>query len=151
MIQDTPFSLTSLPYANHVIRFPTHLSSASRADLEQTLAQAFLSLLDLVISTVRHDPDYPAGPPSYNVLITLEHLHLIPRRQEKHVLRETGERISINALGFAGMLLVKNGRELDAVKTEGVGDILRGVGLRSVHDLQVAGTSLEAADEDGQS
>jgi ATP adenylyltransferase len=99
-----------------------------------------------VISTIRHDPDYPAGKPSYNVVITLEHMHLIPRRQETHILQETGDELSVNALAFAGMLLVKSERELDAVKTEGVGKILRAVGLEGVHDLQVQGTSAEARD-----
>lgn len=68
-------------------------------------------------------------------------MHLIPRRQEAYTLGETGERVSVNALGFAGLLLVKSEEELEAVKKEGVGKILRGVGLESVHDLQVAGTS----------
>ena len=76
--------------------------------------------------------------------MTLEHIHVIPRKMENHVLHETGEKLSVNALGYAGMLLVKSEGELDAVKTEGVGPILKGVGLESVHDIQVAGTSLEA-------
>lgn len=106
---------------------------------------AFLSLLDLCVSTIRHDPDYPPGKPSYNVLISLEHMHLIPRRQEESsVLSQTGETLSINALGFAGLFLVKSEEELEAVKAEGIGKILRSVGLESVHDIQVAGTSAEA-------
>ena len=140
---DKPFSLTRLSYANHVFRFPSHFPSSTPSQLAQTLSQAFLYLLDLVISTIRHDASYPAGKPSYNVLVTLEHMHLIPRRQESHVLEETGEKMGINALGFAGMLLVKNEQELEAVRNEGVGNILRGVGLESVHDIQVAGTSLD--------
>jgi len=144
---DKPFAL-NLPYANHVFRFPPRLYSSSRDKMEMTLSQAFLSLLDLVISTVRHDPSYPVGSPSYNVIITLEHMHLIPRRWETYNLPETGDQLSVNALGFAGMLLVKSDPELEAVKAEGVGKILRGVGLESVHELQVAGTSAEAADTD---
>ncbi|KAJ7282976.1 ATP adenylyltransferase-domain-containing protein [Mycena rebaudengoi] len=142
---DTPFAL-NLAYANHVYRFPDRFYSYSAEKLEPVLEQAFFGLLDLVISTIRHDPDYPAGKPSYNVVITLEHMHLIPRRQETHILQETGDELSVNALAFAGMLLVKSERELDAVKTEGVGKILRAVGLESVHDLQVQGTSAEARD-----
>jgi ATP adenylyltransferase len=120
--------------------------SFSAEKLEPVLAQAFLGLLDLVISTIRHDPDYPAGKPSYNVVITLEHMHLIPRRREDHVLSETGDKLSVNALAFAGMMLVKSERELAAVQTEGVGKILRAVGLESVHELQVQGTAAEAKD-----
>ncbi|KAF8210649.1 HIT-like domain-containing protein [Mycena galopus ATCC 62051] len=117
---DTPFSLTNLTYANHVYRFPDRLYTFSAEKLEPVLAQAFLSLLDLVISTIRHDPLYPPGKPSYNVVITLEHMHLIPRRQEDHILAETGDKLSVNALAFAGMMLVKSERELAAVKTEGL-------------------------------
>jgi len=146
---DKPFSLTTLPYANHVYRFTSPTSSTSsipQSEVEATLANAFFSLLDLAISTVRHDPDYPPGPISYNVIMTLEHMHVIPRKRETHTLRETGEKLSVNALGFAGMLLVKSEVELEAVKKEGWGPILEGVGVKSVHDIQIAGTSLEAAD-----
>ena len=84
--------------------------------------------------------------------MTLEHMHVIPRRFETHTLRETGEKLSVNALGFAGMLLVKSEEELEAVKNEGWVTILKSVGLRSVHDIQVAGTALEAVDgNDGPS
>jgi ATP adenylyltransferase len=75
-------------------------------------------------------------------------MHLIPRRAETHVLAETGDALSVNALAFAGMMLVKSERELEAVKTEGVGKILRAVGLESVHELQVEGTAAEARDVD---
>lgn len=162
---EKPFSLTSLPYANHVFRLPAITSSTPPSELEQTLATIFLALLDLAISTIRHDPTYPAGRPSYNVILTLEHMHLIPRKHETApvLLRksdseseveaeaESGEKlnVSVNALGFAGMLLVKNEEEMEAIKREGVGEILRSVGLESVHDVQVAGTSLEAVDSDG--
>lgn len=139
--------ITALPYANHVYRFPAFSASTPLQELEARLSQAFLFLLDLVVSTVRHDPDYPPGTPSYNVILTLEHLHLIPRRHEMHTLRETGDSLSVNALGFAGLLLVKSDEELQAVQNEGVRDILKTVGLKSVHDIQVAGTALEAVDE----
>lgn len=65
-----------------------------------------------MISTIRYDETYPAGLPSYNVILTLEHLHLVPRRLENHVLAETRDKLSVNSLGFAGMLLVKSDEEL---------------------------------------
>ncbi|KAJ4483179.1 ATP adenylyltransferase-domain-containing protein [Lentinula aciculospora] len=134
-----PFSIERLPWANHVFRFPSNLPSSSVDKREPILADAFISLLDLVISTIRHDPTYPAGLPSYNVILTLEHMHLIPRRFENHTLEKTGDDLSVNSMGFAGMLLVKSERELEAVKVEGLGKILRAVALQSVHDIQVAG------------
>ncbi|KAI0062878.1 ATP adenylyltransferase [Artomyces pyxidatus] len=133
-----PFSLVPLPFANHVRRLSIP-SKAPHLELESALSNAFLQLLDLCISTVRHDPEYPPGTPSYNVILTLEHLYIFPRRQEIHKLRETGDLLSVNALGFAGLMLVKSPEELEAVKKEGPLNILKGVGVTSVHDLQVAG------------
>jgi sulfate adenylyltransferase (ADP) / ATP adenylyltransferase len=98
-----------------------------------TLATAFMQLLDLCISSIRHDPDYPTGKPSFNVVLTLDHLHLIPRKQENYKL-VNGDDISVNSLGFAGCLLVKSEEELEVVKGEGIGKILRGVGIENVHD-----------------
>ena len=69
---------------------------------------------------VRHAVDYPPGAPSYNVLLTLGHMYVVPRRQDTHVLAVSGERLGVNALGFAGFSLVKNPAELKAVAAEGV-------------------------------
>lgn len=80
--------------------------------------------------------------------MTVDHIHIIPRKLENHIL-ETGEKLSVNALGYAGMLLVKSEDELELVKKEGVCKILKSVGLESVHDIQVAGTSLEADSTEG--
>jgi hypothetical protein len=107
-----------LPYANHVIRLPPSLSTLSAEEREQALADAFLSVLDLAIATIRHDSSYPAGPPSYNVLLTLEHVHLIPRRQENATLTQTNDPLSINSMGFAGYMLVKSDEELEAVRSQ---------------------------------
>ncbi|KAG1865810.1 ATP adenylyltransferase [Suillus subalutaceus] len=148
-VSGKPFSLSSVPYANHVYRLPALSNGASPEQLEQVLFLPFLSLLDLVISTVRHAPDYPPGTPSYNVILTLEHMHLIPRRWETYTLGESGATLSINSLGFAGMLMVKSESECQALEQEKIGTVLRGVGVESVHDLQVAGTSMEAMDETG--
>lgn len=139
-----PFTISRLPYANHIIRLPPDLQYQEGNNIERVLIDAFLSLLDLVVSTIRHAPDYPAGKPSYNVIITLEHMHLIPRRCENFVIPESEDVISINALGFAGMLLVKTDEELEKVKGHGIGLILHEVGLESVHEIQLAGTTDEA-------
>lgn len=44
------------------------------------------------------------------------------------------------------MLLVKTDEELEKVKGYGIGMILREVGLESVHEIQVAGTTDETVD-----
>ncbi|KIY74326.1 ATP adenylyltransferase [Cylindrobasidium torrendii FP15055 ss-10] len=131
---ETPFAINALPYANHAFRLPRDLYSKSAEELETTLANAFLLLLDNAIATIRHDPTYPTGNPSYNIILTQEHMYIIPRREETYKLSETGDELSVNSLGFAGLLLVKSEEELEAVKKEGCGKILRGVGLESVND-----------------
>ena len=146
-ILDKPFALSSLPYANHVYRLPNLSNDASPDQIEQAVFHPFLSLLDLGISTVRHAQDYPSGTPSYNVILTLEHMHLIPRRWEFYTLGKSKAMLAINSLGFAGMILVKSEAERQELEEEKIGTILRGVGLESVHDMQVAGTSMEAMDE----
>lgn len=95
-----------------------------------------MTLLDLVINNVRRQPDYPPGKLSFNLLLTLEHLHLIPRKGESHKLQVTGDDLPVNALGFAGMLLVKSEVELEAVKSEGVGRILSAVACEEVEEIQ---------------
>lgn len=74
-------------------------------------------------------------------------MYLIPRKHEFHVLSESGEKMSVNALGYAGMLLVKNGEELEAVKKEGPGKILRSVGVESVIEELVKGTETDVETE----
>lgn len=57
----------------------------------------------------------------YNLLLTRRWMLVVPRS------REHWERVSINALGFAGSLLVRNRDELDALQTRGPLSILRTV------------------------
>lgn len=66
-------------------------------------------------------------------------MHVIPRRQDGYVLEETGEKLSVNALGFAGMLLTKSEEEVEAVKRESVSKILQNVGLESVPPVDNVG------------
>ena len=66
-------------------------------------------------------------------------MHVIPRKFESYTLKETGETLSINAMGFAGYLLVKSEQELEAVTKEGAGTILSGVGCQSYQEEQSEG------------
>ena len=119
-ITDKPFVLLGLPFANHVQRLALRSSAtARREELETALGPAFLDLLELCISTVHHAADYPRGAPSYNVLLRPGHLYVFPRRHDAHVLAVSGERLGVNALGFAGFLFVKSPAELEAVVAGG--------------------------------
>jgi ATP adenylyltransferase len=63
----------------------------------------------------------PAAP--YNLLATRRWMLVVPRRQERY------ETISVNALGFAGSLYVRNNAELELVRRAGPMNVLRAVTL----------------------
>jgi len=128
--QFKPFSIGSLPYSHFITRFPPATPLVGVDILEDLMGSAFLDLLDRTITTIRQDPGHPLGSPSYNVLLTLEHLYLFPRRQERYTPEGDGPvGMSVNALGFAGMLLVKSEEEMERVKQAGALNILKDVGI----------------------
>ncbi|MEO3706175.1 ATP adenylyltransferase family protein [Trichormus azollae] len=61
---------------------------------------------------------------AYNLLATREWMLIVPRYQEEF------ESISVNSLGFAGALLVRNSKQMELVKDMGPMNILRNVALR---------------------
>lgn len=67
----------------------------------------------------------------YNLLLTRQWLLLVPRRAECF------EGISINALGFAGALLVRDGQQLQTLKRHGPMTALKAVAFPSDQDTQV--------------
>jgi len=139
-ITDKLFALSGLPFANHVRRLALPSSAtARREELETALGAAFLDLLELCTSTVRHAADYSSGAPWYNVLLTMGHIYVFPRRHDTHVLAVSGERLGVNALGFAEFLLVKSPAELEAVVAEGPANVPKGVACEIVHEIQVVG------------
>ncbi|ORX82838.1 hypothetical protein BCR32DRAFT_292394 [Anaeromyces robustus] len=64
----------------------------------------------------------PSGS-SYNFLCTLDWMLVVPRSKETY-----NERISINSLGFAGMVLVKSNEDIDLIKEVGVENIINSLG-----------------------
>jgi sulfate adenylyltransferase (ADP) / ATP adenylyltransferase len=63
-------------------------------------------------------------PGAYNLLVTREWMLLIPRSQESFAS------ISINALGFAGTLFVRDQQQMQVLKQYSPMEILRQVGMR---------------------
>ncbi|TMH28158.1 MAG: hypothetical protein E6H63_09175 [Betaproteobacteria bacterium] len=64
----------------------------------------------------------PLAP--YNLLVTRDWMLVVPRRQERY------ESISVNALGFAGSLFVRDAAELELVRRAGPMNVLRAVTLK---------------------
>ncbi|MBD2681193.1 MULTISPECIES: phosphorylase [Nostoc] len=60
---------------------------------------------------------------AYNLLMTREWMMIVPRSQEHF------HTISVNSLGFAGALLVKNAEEMQLLKDQGPMNILKSVGV----------------------
>lgn len=109
-----------LPFL-HAIAQPDLGKTSSRLEGAEAMHQCYQALLratGLQDGTVR-DADRQTGP--YNLLATRRWMLLVPRSQE------CCQSISVNALGFAGALLVRNGQEMQIVKEHGPMNILRGV------------------------
>ena len=106
--------VSSLPFAHVFARVdPDWLASPSRA------AQAGAETYQAMFRALRQ-------PGPYNLLVTRSWMLLVPRS------RESFRGVSVNALGFAGSLLVKNQRELRLVREVGPMTILSEVGIASV-------------------
>ena len=84
-----------------------------------------------------------SGSPAYNVIMTLEHMYIVPRAKEKFVAENGPEggvlELSVNSLGFAGMLLVKSEDELERVRKITIRRILGEVGIRPLVGVEERG------------
>ncbi|KAF8693066.1 ATP adenylyltransferase, partial [Rhizoctonia solani] len=173
---DTKVFSLPLPYVHLVQRLhlpkatvsgTKPLSEQALEELSSILTRTFLGLLDEAVQAIRiyHSGQNTttgasdvgrASVPSYNIILTSEHMHLIPRLRE-HTIDElhpnkgeksesdpeayTPQKLSINSLGFAGMLLAKSDALARAIKEKGVIELLSQVGVpnkgetsNNVHD-----------------
>jgi len=122
--------------------------------LERYLASRFTQLLDALFREIHLAVDQgilspeevPQSRPSFNLLLTKNAMHLIPRRADAYDMRNaqwspftpgndtpegTGS-VSVNALGYAGLMLTRHLCELDALKdgtNERIVEVLRHTGL----------------------
>jgi ATP adenylyltransferase len=88
-------------------------------------ARATLDLYSMLLEAVGLPPDLDQEqqPGPYNLLLTRQWLWLVPRSQE------TVEGMSVNALGFAGSLFVRDAEQLAQIQALGPLEILRRVGV----------------------
>ena len=94
-----------------------------RRDSASSLLASYHSLLRAVGLSVEATVGSPAPTAPYNLLVTRQWLLLVPRSQEFF------EGISINALGFAGALLVKDAAQLAILRKHGPMTVLQRVAL----------------------
>ncbi|CAE6486236.1 unnamed protein product [Rhizoctonia solani] len=124
-------------------------------ELSVKLTSAFLKLLDEAVQSIRIHHGFQtsttgsASTASFNIILTSEHMHLIPRlraetveelhpdaagRAEAEAAAYTPEKLSVNSLGFAGTLLAKSEAEAQAIKARGVIELLSQVGVPNTGD-----------------
>ncbi|KAL7420288.1 bifunctional AP-4-A phosphorylase/ADP sulfurylase [Cryptotrichosporon argae] len=125
----------SLPYL-HIVHplppaadLPSPPTAQSTEDLADFLAPALMRLLDLAFDALRRaGGDKNQG---WNLLMTLEHLHLIPRSLPNYPLGDAC--LELNALGYAGCLLVRSTDEerrlLDSLGEDGLAKVLETCGV----------------------
>ncbi len=97
-------------------------ASLDETDLEhpERLLQRFEQCCDSAGITVTDGALTP-----YNLLMTRRWLLLVPRTRECWEQGET--KLSVNALGFAGSLLLRSAEQFEAVRAAGVANVLSGV------------------------
>jgi ATP adenylyltransferase len=120
--------LLRLPFRNaFAVLEPTLFEEA---DAPARLAETYGVMLDacgLRVESANDDgraanePERQRGP--YNLLVTRRWMLLVPRS------REHFGAISVNALGFAGSLFVRNEDEMDALRAAGPMSVLRAVAM----------------------
>ncbi len=111
---DGPLGIVSAFPFRHLLATVTHLQSAPAQKAAQSTEDLYLEMLRQLDNT--------ASPGPYNLLVTRKWMLLVPRSVEMY------ESISVNALGFAGSLLARDGRELGLIRERGPMRILREVG-----------------------
>ncbi len=116
-IEGLPIPIDAVIESGRPLPFPHRLRFLEgRALVRSDAPHLFELFRSLVV-----DQGMAAGDRPYNMLLTRRWMMVVPRSLDRF------ERISINALGFAGSLLVRDRERLDLVKTLGPGAILRGV------------------------
>lgn len=114
--------LPRLPFANAFA--PLEEPAVGRADFADRLLERYQALLAACSLVASHDeaanePQRQAAP--YNLLVTRRWMLVVPRSRERFGT------ISVNALGFAGSLFVRDDAELRALREAGPMGVLQAV------------------------
>jgi ATP adenylyltransferase len=107
-----------LPFRHAFVRLGRHIT---QPDMLRTLYSAMMATVGL-IPVERRDGVYQSGP--YNLLLTGEWMLMVPRS------REFFAAVSINGLGYAGSLFVKDQRQVEIIEEHGPMSVLTEVGFR---------------------
>lgn len=113
---------TSLfPFIHAIIRL--NLNYTTPTETAQALLEDYQSLLQAIGLIDRDTPLVEKQSAPYNLLVTREWMMIVPRSQESY------QDISVNSLGFAGALLVRNEEQMKLLKEHCPLTILQNVGI----------------------
>ena len=112
--------IADLPFINGFYRFESDLINSPN-DAAQITLERYHQLLKAV-GLLNEDTENNCSI-AYNFLATREWMFIVPRSQEHF------ESISVNSLGFAGALLVRNQEQMQMLKDRKPMEILRQVGV----------------------
>ncbi len=88
------------------------------------IAPILLEKYQQLLTKTDLDPQKSGKPAPYNLLMTREWMMVIPRSKESY------QDISINSLGFAGALLVRDAEQMEQLKQIGPLTLLQKVGIK---------------------
>ncbi|MBG1241324.1 ATP adenylyltransferase family protein [Nostoc sp. NZL] len=113
--QDSNITLPGLPFIHAFAPLDPHWVQSPLVGAQATLE---------IYRTLRHAVGLDARQSgAYNLLATREWMLIVPRSQEHF------QSISVNSLGFAGALLVRNAAEMEILKAQGPMTILKNVAV----------------------
>ncbi|MDH6060543.1 phosphorylase [Chrysosporum bergii ANA360D] len=127
---DSVTSIPGLPFIHALGKLDSNLSDSPLRAATVTLELYHTLLAAVGLAAV--DKNKQSG--AYNLLATKEWMLVVPRSQEDFAS------ISVNSLGFAGALLVRNQEQMQVIKQQGPMSILQNVGFISCpgNDLRLS-------------
>ncbi|GAB4285016.1 MAG: ATP adenylyltransferase [Oscillatoriaceae cyanobacterium] len=118
--------IPDLPFRHALARFSDQMMTSDLPTAADTTLELYLQLLTTVglhESRTHHSSSLQWQEGPYNLLATREWMLLVPRSQEHF------HSISINSLGFAGALLVRNQEQMQFLQQCGPMNVLRHVAI----------------------
>ncbi|MFM7572699.1 MAG: phosphorylase [Snowella sp.] len=115
-------TIPQFPFVQAIAACPD-ISSINPLEIAPILLEKYQQLLD----KTDLDPQKSGKPAPYNLLMTREWMMVIPRSKESY------KNISINSLGFAGALLVRNAEQMEQLKQIGPLTFLEKVAIKKTN------------------
>jgi ATP adenylyltransferase len=112
-------TIPQFPFINAIAACPD-ICSTNPLEIAPILLEKYQQLL----TKMDLDPHKSGKPAPYNLLMTRQWMMIIPRSKESY------KNISINSLGFAGALLVRNAEQMEQLKQIGPLTFLQKVGIK---------------------